>query len=176
MEIFIISDTHAPKCSGFICETLLRESASANLILHAGDVGCPEFLDKLDGMGVEAVCGNSDPGDVAARLRERKILRLGGRLTLGLIHGWGLGGSAPQNARSAFPEGLNILVYGHTHVQSFTWVGLEGGRPELWICPGAFGPRHRDEGPGWARLTIDFKAPWGPCAARVKMGRFKMEL
>src|SRR4029077_1905807 len=60
----LISDTH-----GLLREEVLRALRGSELIVHAGDVGDPEILDKLrDLERVVAVRGNVDTQEWAAAL------------------------------------------------------------------------------------------------------------
>ena len=63
-SIGLISDTH-----GLLRDEALAALQGTELIIHAGDVGKPEILDRLRGLApVVAVRGNIDTGEWASRL------------------------------------------------------------------------------------------------------------
>src|SRR5947208_3038635 len=79
--IGVISDTHG----------LLRPEATAALrgsqyIIHAGDVGAPEILEKLSAIApVTAVRGNINKAAWAGRLPETQVLKAGG-ISIYVLH------------------------------------------------------------------------------------------
>lgn len=74
LKIGVISDTH-----GLLRPEAERCLAGVSHIIHAGDIGTPEIVDRLGRIApVTAIRGNIDTGDWARRLPDAETLRLGG--------------------------------------------------------------------------------------------------
>ena len=72
--IGVISDTH-----GLLRPEAVQALQGVSLILHAGDVGKPEILDKLGEIApVKAVRGNVDKGEWARQLPTTEVAQVGG--------------------------------------------------------------------------------------------------
>jgi hypothetical protein len=125
ISIGVISDTHG----------LLRPEAFAALqgsdfILHAGDVGDPEILDKLNQIApVTAVRGNIDRDRWAKSIPETNVLEAGG-LTIYMLHKLD---ALDLNPKAA---GFSAVIYGHSHVPA-----QETKNGVLFFNPGSAGPR-----------------------------------
>jgi putative phosphoesterase len=125
IPIGVISDTHG----------LLRPEAIAALrgsehIIHAGDVGSPEILEKLSSIApVTAVRGNVDKGAWARKLPETHILELGG-VSVYVLHDLAQLDLKPKAA------GFAVVVSGHSHVPK-----QETREGVLYFNPGSAGPR-----------------------------------
>ena len=137
----LIADTH-----GLLRPVVHDALNGVELILHAGDVGGTEILDELRLIApVKAVFGNTDPaGDPT--LAEEINLELGG-VRIHVSHGHELG--SPTPAKLAARYDTDVVVYGHTHKQSVTHLGSQ-----LFVNPGAAGPRRFNLSPSVARLEI----------------------
>jgi len=134
--IGVISDTH-----GLLRPEALEALAGSDLILHAGDVGEPEILTRLEAIApVRAVRGNTDHGPLAGMLPATDVVDLGAPDgTLGdaargpvayLLHQRELIDLDPVAA------GFGVVVYGHTHEPS-----IETIRGVLYFNPGGAGHR-----------------------------------
>ena len=107
MKIGIISDTHATNPAACSVPAWIVEAfADVNLIVHAGDVERPEYLQALKNIApVCAVRGNCDR---AISTPESISVEIGcGLLTA--AH------RAPV-ARQALSSQSRVMVYGHTHI------------------------------------------------------------
>jgi len=137
----LISDTH-----GLIRPGVHDALEGVELILHAGDVGGPEILDELRLIApIKAVFGNTDPaGDPT--LADRIDLQLGG-VRIHVSHGHEVG--SPTPAKLAARYDADIVVYGHTHKQLVTKLDRQ-----LFVNPGAAGPKRFSLSPSVARLSI----------------------
>jgi len=137
----LISDTH-----GLIRPGVHDALEGVELILHAGDVGGPEILDELRLIApIKAVFGNTDPaGDPT--LADRIDLQLGG-VRIHVSHGHEVG--SPTPAKLAARYDADIVVYGHTHRQLVTKLDRQ-----LFVNPGAAGPKRFSLSPSVARLSI----------------------
>src|SRR6202045_3325798 len=70
----VISDTH-----GLLRPEALEALRGSDHIIHAGDVGSPEILEKLATIApVTAVRGNVDKSPWARRLPETEVIEVGG--------------------------------------------------------------------------------------------------
>ncbi|PYX95245.1 MAG: YfcE family phosphodiesterase, partial [Acidobacteria bacterium] len=103
--IGVISDTH-----GLLREQALAALEGSDYIVHAGDIGAPEILDKLAKIApVTAVRGNVDRAAWAKKVPETDVLELGG-ISLYVLHRLQDLDLKPEAA------GLRIVVSGHTHI------------------------------------------------------------
>jgi putative phosphoesterase len=125
MRIGDISDTHG----------LLRPEAIAALrdsdhILHVGDVGDPDILDRLRELApVTAVRGNVDRGPWASALPETELAEVEG-VSIYMLHDLAQLDLKPEAA------GLSVVVYGHSHQPK-----IEERNGVLYFNPGSAGPR-----------------------------------
>jgi putative phosphoesterase len=142
-RIGLISDTH-----GLLREEALHALRGSELIVHAGDVGDPEILDRFRELApVVAVRGNVDTAEWAAALPITAIAEAGS-VQIYVLHDVKALDLDPAKA------GFNIVVSGHSH---------KPGRSErsgiLYINPGSAGPRRFQLPITVARLDVG-KTPW----------------
>ena len=141
--IGLISDTH-----GLLRPEALRALEGSDVIIHAGDVGDPEILEKLKTLApVFAVRGNVDTEAWARALPETEVIETG-PATIYVLHDVHALDLDPAAA------GFQIVVSGHSHKPGQT--EREG---VLYINPGSAGPRRFDLPVTVARLSLD-QAPW----------------
>ena len=125
MLVGVISDTHG----------LLRPEAVAALkevehILHAGDVGDAEILDRLAHIApVTAIRGNVDRSGRCGRLPETELVELDGH-SIYMLH--------DRMALDLDPvaAGIGAVIFGHSHQPAIEWV-----KRVLYFNPGSAGPR-----------------------------------
>jgi putative phosphoesterase len=139
----LISDTH-----GLLREEAARALRGSDLILHAGDVGAPETLERLKTLApVVAVRGNVDTGEWAQALPLTEVIRAGSTMIY-MLH---VLQDLDLNPAAA---GFHIVVSGHSH---------KPGQTEkdgvLYINPGSAGPRRFYLPVTVARLDLGVK-PW----------------
>lgn len=121
MRIGLIADTHIPADAEMIPPHVKYAFKDIDLILHGGDIYCPEVLDELETMApVLAARGNGD-GDFPEdhRLKDVHILDVAG-FRLGVTHGI-LYPEIPtypleEIMEREFGGPVDILVFGDTHV------------------------------------------------------------
>ncbi len=125
MLIGVISDTH-----GLLRPEALSALQGSDQIIHAGDVGDPEILDRLSEIApVTAVRGNVDQESWAKNIPETNILECDG-VSIYVLHILESLNLKPQAA------GISAVIYGHTHVsKQETKAGV------LYFNPGSAGPR-----------------------------------
>ncbi len=132
----VISDTHG----------LLRPEVAAvfdgvDLILHAGDIGDPEVLEKLSTVApVFAVRGNNDTELWAKDIPETRIVPIGD-IRVFMIH------DVKELKRS--PSNCQAVVAGHSHRPV-----IEKREGLLFLNPGSAGPRRFKLPICVARLTV----------------------
>ncbi len=62
LKVFVISDTHVPTIAQRLPEKILKEAASSDMIIHAGDLVSKSVLDQLSSIRpVHAVRGKHGP-------------------------------------------------------------------------------------------------------------------
>ena len=124
--IGIISDTH-----GLLRAEAIDALRGSDHIIHAGDVGTPEILDRLGAVApVTAVRGNVDKAVWARRLPATEILEAGG-ISIYVLHDLAKLDLTPKAA------GFAVVISGHTHVPK-----QEMRDGVLYFNPGSAGP-HR---------------------------------
>jgi putative phosphoesterase len=145
--IGVISDTHG----------LLRPGALATLqgsdyIIHAGDIGDPQILDKLAAIApLTAVLGNIDHGAWANKIPTTNVLEVG-EISIYVLHNLQELDLKPEAAKFA------AVVYGHSHVPKQEW---KNG--VLYFNPGSAGPRR-------------FRLPLSVGRLRIKDGRIDAKI
>jgi putative phosphoesterase len=147
----VISDTH-----GLLRDEALAAMAGSNLILHAGDVGAPEILDRLRAIApLFAVRGNIDTAAWASELPETTVVAAGPARIYMLhdVHAIDLDPAA---------KGFHIVVSGHSHQPSHA-----ERNGVIYLNPGSAGPRRFRLPIGVARIDLS-KSPW-----RIEMLRLK---
>ncbi len=137
-RIGLISDTH-----GLLRPEALPPLRGVDLILHAGDVGRDEILDRLAEIApVRAVRGNVDGGALAT-LPMTEAIRVCGHL-LYMVH-------IPEDLDiDPAAAGVSAVIHGHTHRSRLDRVG------DVWyVNPGSAGPRRFDLPVTLGRMEVD---------------------
>jgi uncharacterized protein len=131
IKIAIISDTH-----GTLTPNALDAISDVDHILHAGDIGAPEILQRLRTIApVNAVRGNMDGGDWCRNLPMTDMVELD-TTTFYLLHDLNRLDLDPQAA------GVQVVIHGHTHcVANNTRAGV------LYFNPGSASRPGRPGGP-----------------------------
>jgi uncharacterized protein len=138
-RVGVISDTH-----GLLRPEAMQALAGSDLIVHAGDVGGPEVLDRLRELAsVVAVRGNNDRDRWARVLPERVTVDIAGWRVC-LVHDVNTLGLDPAAA------GLDAVIAGHSHRPRVEW--CDG---VLFLNPGSAGPRRFALPVAVARLRVD---------------------
>lgn len=139
----LISDTH-----GLLREEALRALEGSDLVIHAGDVGKPEIIDRLSILGpVIAVRGNIDKAAWASTLPTTAVAEAGS-IAIYVLH------DIHELDLDPAAAGFRIVVSGHSHKPS---------RAErsgvLYLNPGSAGPRRFKLPVTVARLDLRH-SPW----------------
>lgn len=111
MKIGIISDTH-----NYLNPRIVQYLQGVDLILHAGDIGSQEIMDRLALVApVTAIRGNIDYKGTVSMLPEQIITTLG-NVTFLMIHDIGnINSFCEKLNQGEFHPLPEVIVYGHTH-------------------------------------------------------------
>jgi uncharacterized protein len=123
--IGVISDTH-----GLLRPEALVELRGSDHIIHAGDIGSPEIIPRLQTIApVTVIRGNVDTQAWAKEFPETEVVEMAGRLIY-VIHDVG---TLDLNSQAA---GFAAVISGHSHRPGQT---VRNG--VLYFNPGSAGPR-----------------------------------
>jgi len=121
MRIGVLSDTH-----GHLDSRVLETLKSADMILHAGDIDCPEVLDALAQIStVIPIRGNMDYGNWSRDLPHEEFVDAANNLIY-MIHDINRIDLDPAAAN------IGIVICGHTHRPSVAQKG-----EVLYVNPGS---------------------------------------
>jgi putative phosphoesterase len=139
LNVGLISDTH-----GLLRPEALDALRGSDRIIHAGDVGDPAIIDRLQAIApVTVVRGNTDREPWAAAWPETEVVEVGS-VHLYVLHDLSALDLDPVAA------GFAVVIYGHSHKPM-----CERKRGVLFINPGSAGPRRFSLPIAVGRLTID---------------------
>ena len=141
MLLGIISDTH-----GLLRPEALQALRGVGMILHAGDVGGPEILEKLRGIApVFAVRGNVDTQAWAKELPPSAVIEADS-VSFYMLHNLQHLDLKPEAA------GFQAVISGHTHEpKQYQRNGV------VYLNPGSAGPRRFNLPVTLARLDLSKK-------------------
>jgi putative phosphoesterase len=121
----VISDTH-----GLLRPEALDVLRDSDLIVHAGDVGAPEVLERLDAVApTMAVRGNVDIASWAEALPLTRIMDVGD-VRLYVLHNLSTLDIEPKSAA------ISAVIFGHSHKPT---ADMRDG--VLFLNPGSAGPK-----------------------------------
>ena len=138
MRIGIISDTH-----GLLRKEVENQLKDCDLIVHCGDIGKQEVIDKLSELGkVELIKGNVDKDiDISLAPKDKIIEVMNKRIYL--IH------NIAELDIDLHKENIDIVMYGHSYKSKiYDEEGI------LYINPGSVGPRRFKLPTTMMKLTI----------------------
>jgi hypothetical protein len=137
-NVGVISDTH-----GRLRPEVIDALRGSELIVHAGDVGNADVLERLRAIApTVAVRGNVDTGAWASVLPATEVVEVGG-LHLYVLHDISTLDLDPRAA------GFATVIFGHSHRPS---AELRDG--VLFLNPGSAGPRRFSLPIAVARLSV----------------------
>jgi uncharacterized protein len=133
VRVGLVSDTHLPEARSDLWPQAYRALEGCDVIIHGGDVHEVGFLERLSALAPTfAARGNGEEGSGGRpvqpddiRLREAWILSIAGAL-IGVTHDVPVPEYpphlvlAPALDRIFGRRDLNVLVHGHTHVESIS--------------------------------------------------------
>ena len=142
-SVGLISDTH-----GLLRPEALVALRGSDLIIHAGDVGTPEIIEKLRAIApVVAVRGNIDKDVWASRLPSTAIVEAGSALIY-VLH------DIAQLDLDPTASPFNAVISGHSHKPGHT-----ERNGVMYVNPGSAGPRRFQLPITVARLDLR-SPPW----------------
>jgi putative phosphoesterase len=146
-RVGVISDTH-----GLVREEALAALRDSELIVHAGDIGSAQVLERLREIApVFAVRGNNDRDEWARALPLTEVVEVGAHL-LYLLHDIADLDIDPKAA------GMAAVITGHSHKPV-----AEERDGVLYLNPGSAGPRR-------------FRLPIAVARLRLSGGRLEHEI
>jgi len=146
-RLSILSDTH-----GLLRPEALAAVRGCDGIIHAGDVGKPEVLQRLGELApVTAVRGNNDKGAWAEALPVT-ILFTVEQVRIYVIH------ELTELTIDPVEAGVGVVIYGHSHQPS-----IQHRDGVLYLNPGSAGPRRFKLPIAMAELSLRA----GEVAARI---------
>jgi len=123
--IGVISDTH-----GLLRPEALKHLMGVARIIHAGDIGSPNVLGKLQTLApVSAVRGNNDKGAWAEAIPESLLFEVRGH-AIHVLH------DLAQIDLSPAAAGIAVVITGHSHKPV-----VDERDGVLFLNPGSIGPR-----------------------------------
>lgn len=149
-RIGILSDTHS-----WWDEKYAKHFAGCDEIWHAGDIGSPLIIERLENIcPVRAVCGNIDGKEL--RMQFSDILRFKiEECNVMMTHIGGYPGKYSPTVRTAiYNERPDLFVAGHSHILKVVYDKLIDC---LHVNPGAAGKQGWQQARTLVRLTIDGK-------------------
>ena len=171
VRIGVVADTHCPEFLDKLPDRLFEVLGGVDLVVHAGDVGGAETLERLREIApVHAVRGDHDPAlglpreleiEVGgkrlavvhgnrSRLLEEPLTFLG---TISLGHLW-LAPGLDRWLRRRFPR-ADVIVYGHTHARAARRFGgaLVFNPGAVYQVDRAAAEQRLDRHPNWFEWT-----------------------
>lgn len=137
MKIAVVSDTH-----GLLREEVIENLSGCNYIIHAGDIGSKDIIDKLNSISKTIIVrGNNDNCEFANEIELTEKITIEG-LNIFVIHEIK---NLPRNL-----ENIDIVIYGHSHKYS-----LENKNNITFLNPGSCGKKRFSLPLTMAILSID---------------------
>jgi putative phosphoesterase len=126
MRVVVLADTHlTDNVAARLSPPLLEAIASADVLLHAGDVTTPATLEEFSSLAtLYCVLGNNDTA-LAGLVPEELNVTLEG-VKVAMIHDSGSRTGRAARLATRFPD-ADLVVYGHSHVPDDS-EGLGGQR------------------------------------------------
>jgi putative phosphoesterase len=138
MKVGVIADTH-----GLLRSEAMNALQGCELIIHAGDIGKAEVIERLATLApLRVIRGNNDlAAPWAAGLPDRLVFELNGWATL-LVHDL-------ADVPAELDPAIRLVITGHSHKPRVEWRG-----ECLYLNPGSAGPRRFKLPIGLALLEV----------------------
>jgi putative phosphoesterase len=116
-RILLVGDTHAFTWDE-VPARIREATAEADIAVHAGDIVRWDVVEGFRAAARRAIVvhGNSDPVELRQGLPYREVFEVDG-LRIGVTHpSWAGPEFEPDVLRGDFPEGVDVILYGHLHI------------------------------------------------------------
>lgn len=114
MRIGVIADTHV-RSFAELPQNLVKILTGVDLIIHAGDIVTADVVKGLERLApVKGVYGNMDLPEVRVIFPQQQIIEVEGR-KIGIVHGSGGPWMIEERIMQSFPNGMDVIVFGHSH-------------------------------------------------------------
>jgi len=160
MRVAVISDTHFPGRGAVLPDLCRARLATADMILHAGDISCLDALGAIRDLGppVTAVHGNVDDAVLRRMLPSSVELELNG-FRIAMTHDAGPASGRIARLRLRFPQ-ADAVVFGHSHIPLIEY----GSANFVIVNPGSPTDRRRQPHHTMAELEL---VPGNPVRAQI---------
>jgi putative phosphoesterase len=151
VALLLMSDTHIPRRTRDLPDSLWRAVDRADVVIHAGDwVDFPTF-ERLSIRSAQlvAVYGNNDGGELREVLPEVARFELDG-IRFAVVHETGPATGREQRCDHRFPD-ADVLVFGHSHIP---WDSMTPGGLRL-LNPGSPTDRRRQPNGSYLTAIVD---------------------
>jgi len=148
VEVIVLADSHLTAGMDRIGGQVLAAVATADVVLHAGDLTSRRALEELQAMAeTYAVLGNNDH-DLVGTLPESRTFDLEG-VRVALVHDSGPTKGRPTRMHRRFPD-ADIVVFGHSHVP----INEVGVQCQVLFNPGSATQRRSQPHRTFGRLRL----------------------
>jgi uncharacterized protein len=148
MEVVVLADSHLTRGFSAIGDQVIEAVASADVVIHAGDIVSRQALEELRMMAeTYAVLGNNDHG-LAGVLPKTLLFELAG-LRLAVVHDSGPAKGRAIRLHRQFPD-ADLVIFGHSHVP-IDEIGIEG---QVLFNPGSATQRRSQPHRTFGRLSL----------------------
>ena len=157
VRLLLLADTHVPNRARALPAQVRTAVAEADVVFHAGDWQVPEVLDELESRSrrLVGVWGNNDGAELRRRLPEVARAEIGG-VCFAMVHETGPARGRERRMAAAF-DGVDVLVFGHSHIPWDTVAGQDSANPGLRLLnPGS--PTDRRRQPECTLMTAQVAA------------------
>lgn len=111
--VAVLGDTHLPRRARDLPPGAWRVIASADLVIHTGDVTEAPLLERIAALRpLHAVRGNND---VALHCLPEELVLTVADVTVAVVHDSGPSRQRRQRLRGRWPD-ARVVVFGHSHV------------------------------------------------------------
>jgi putative phosphoesterase len=151
LNLLLVSDTHLPVRARDLPARLWAAVDAADVVVHAGDWMSVDLLDALEARAARlvGVYGNNDGPALRARLPEVARVELAG-VRVAVVHETGAAAGRERRCVAAYP-GVDVLVFGHSHIPWDTTANRSDGSTLRLLNPGS--PTDRRRQPTFTWMT-----------------------
>lgn len=159
LRLLMIADTHVPKRARDLPLQLWDEVDRADVVIHAGDWVAASLLDQLEerAAALVGVYGNNDGPELRRRLDEVAHREVAG-VKFAVVHETGPA-TGRERRCAALYDGVDVLVFGHSHIPWDTTARRADGSVLRLLNPGSPTDRRRRPTHTWMTAQVADGAP-----------------